>query len=591
MNIQKAQCSCTVQDGVTNGTMEQVHALQPAILLLFVGIVAIIMMRSIRMSPIVGYLLAGMLIGPHGFGLIQESATTHLLAELGVVFLLFDIGLHFSLGHIWESRRDILGLGPLQVTFCTASLATILVFTSDLSIEYATLLGAALALSSTAVAIQTLSEYNQYRCPVGQSAIAVLIFQDICAIFLLILGGSLGNQEGSVGNALLGAALKSVAAFLAAIALGRFVMSPVFAFLSKVKREEIFTATALLVVLAMAGATGALGLSLTLGGFLGGMIISETPFRQLVQTEMKPFRGLLLGFFFIAVGMSLEGTILLNHWPTVLVVLITLIGAKTLLVQAAGWFMGTPRRTAFQLGVLLSQGSEFAFVLLAMPAVAMAVGHEFSVVLIMAIAGSMILTPLLVALSHRAVERLANKDWAQPPKPEAKEHEGAAQVIILGMTEEGRRVVDALEAHRISYKAFDFDHQRFVDARTDGYPVAFGDLADLRLAETIEISHARTLVIAVARYEISKDLTPIVQTRYPNLLRFVAVDTDEDRKRFESLGMKAIVSRSFPKGIDLAEAVLHEHDVPSEKISQWISRQQEQVLDAMAHSEVVSLST
>ncbi|GJL51381.1 MAG: potassium transporter [Nitrospirales bacterium] len=569
--------------------MEQVEALQPAILLLFVGIVSIVLMRSLHMSPIVGYLLAGMIIGPYGFGLIHESGTTHLLAELGVVFLLFDIGLHFSLAHLWASRRDILGLGPLQMILCTAVLATIFALTSNLSTEYAILVGAALALSSTAVAVQTLSEYDQSRCPVGQSAISVLILQDICAIFLLILASSLGVHDASLGSALAGAVAKSVMAFMAAIVLGRFVISPLFSHLSKTKREEIFTAFALLIVLATAGATGAVGLSLTLGAFLGGMIISETPFRHLVQTEMKPFRGLLLGFFFITVGMSLDTTVLVDNWMTVLLVLSVLIGTKTLLVQLSAWLMGTPLKTAIQLGFLLSQGSEFAFVLIAVPAVAGGVGPDFSSILIMAIAGSMVLTPPLVALGHWAAERMANKDLMQVLDQDVNENKGPAQVIILGMTDEGRRVVDALEAHGISYRAFDFDHQRFVNARTDGYPVAFGDLADLRLAETIEIAQAGVLVITVARYEISKELTPIVQTRYPNLRRLVSVETDEERKKFGLLGMNAVVTRSFPKGIDLAEAVLSDQAVPGHKISQWIRRQQEQAFETMSPAEVVNV--
>ena len=570
--------------------MEQVQALEPAILLLFVGILAIVMMRSLRMSPIVGYLLAGLIIGPHGLGLIQESETTHLLAELGVVFLLFDIGLHFSLSHIWESRRDILGLGPLQMTLCTAALAFIFTLVSDLSTEYIILISAALALSSTAVAVQTLGEYDQHRCPVGQSAIAVLILQDICAIFLLILANSLEGQGTSLVHALAGAAGKSLVAFIAAVVLGRFVISPIFSFLSKIKREEIFTAFALLIVLATAGATGAVGLSLTLGAFLGGMIISETPFRHLVQTEMKPFRGLLLGFFFITVGMSLDTTVLIDNWVKMLLVLAALIMTKSLLVQFSAWIMGTPPWTAVQLGFLLSQGSEFAFVLIAVPAVAIGIGPEFSAILVMAIAASMVLTPPLVALGHWGAERMADKDWSQVSRQGAKESEGAAQVIILGMTDEGRRVVDALEAHEISYKAFDFDHQRFVNARTDGYPVAFGDLADLRLAETIEIARANILVITVARYEISKELTPIVRTRYPHLKRLVSVETDEERKKFELLGMNAIVTRSFPRGIDLAESVLHEQAVPSHKISQWIRYQQEQALDVTLQPAVASSS-
>ena len=190
--------------------MEAIHTLQPVIMLLLVGVGAVTLMRPLKMSPIVGYLLAGILIGPHGLELIHESETTHLLAELGVVFLLFDIGLHFSLAHIWSSRRDILGLGPIQVIFCTSALAGLALlfgFDNDIAI----IIGASLALSSTAVVAQILAGHKQSSCPVGSGAIAVLIFQDICAIFLLILAGSFGLEGVSLLPMMQDAALKALA--------------------------------------------------------------------------------------------------------------------------------------------------------------------------------------------------------------------------------------------------------------------------------------------------------------------------------------------------------------------------------------------
>ncbi|HHJ19753.1 MAG TPA: potassium transporter KefB, partial [Gammaproteobacteria bacterium] len=181
--------------------MEELHSLSSVLILLVVGILSIITMRPLRLSPIVGYLLAGILIGPQGIGLIHESDTTHLVAELGVVFLLFDIGLHFSLGHIWDARKDILGLGPAQVILCTAAFSGIALLTG-IGLEFSVVVGATLALSSTAVAVQIMADHGQQHCPVGVSATAVLIFQDICAIFLLILASSMEDTGVSLGSAI-----------------------------------------------------------------------------------------------------------------------------------------------------------------------------------------------------------------------------------------------------------------------------------------------------------------------------------------------------------------------------------------------------
>lgn len=571
--------------------MEQVHALQPAILLLFVGILAIGIMPRFRLSPIVGYLLAGVMIGPYGFELMKENETTHLLAELGVVFLLFDIGLHFSLSHLWQARRDILGLGPLQMVLCTAGLTFAFMLGTDLVPELAIVLGATFALSSTAVAIQTIREYCQSNCPIEKSATAVLIFQDICAIFLLILATSAGDSEAALGATIAAAAVKAALAFVIATVIARFVIGPLFSFLARSHAEEIFTATALLVVLATGAATGLMGLSLTLGAFLGGMMISETPYRHVVQTEVKPFRGLLLGFFFITVGMSLNLPVIAEQWPKVLVALGLLLTMKSAIVYLAARIMRAPPRTSVQLASLLSQGSEFVFVIVALPAIAGRVDLELSSTLITAVAASMALTPLLAALGHKKALRLADQAWAKHSGEGIGERDGPAPVVVLGMSEEGRRVADALDDHAIAYKAFEFDHDRFVAARIDGYRVAFGDLADLRLVETIEMAKAKTLVTAVTRERVAMKVSPMITERYPNLQRFIAAATDEQANRFAALGATPIVSHSFPKGVDLAGAVLHAHDVSSEKIEKWMRGQQELALESNPELQVAGSPT
>lgn len=559
--------------------MEAVHALLPALYLLAAGLVSMIVMPRIGLSPIVGYLLSGMVLGEYGLHLIPHSNTVHLLAELGVVFLLFDIGLHFSMRHIWEARRDILGLGPLQMLLCTGGLGIALILWVDVSPSVAILIAAALALSSTAVATQTLVDFAQQRAPVGITTTAVLIFQDICAIFLLILATTLsgdGNSEAWISIVM--ALGKAVIAFATAMLLGKYVVNPVFNFLGSNQREGTFTTTALLLVLAAAAITGAVGLSLTLGSFLAGMMISTTAYRHVVRTEIQPFRGLLLGFFFISVGMALDASNLVNHWVEILAVLVVIMVVKACMAFAAARLMRQRLAFSIQLGTLLSQGSEFAFVILALPGIAGLLPEGLSSILITAVALSMAATTPFIKLSHMLAERFADKAWNARSGECVGLKTGNAEVIILGMNKAGRLLADVLNELHIPYKAFDYNHDRFVKARIDGYPVAFGDLADLRLMETIEMSEAKILAICEARPEIAREVGQSFSKQYPQLQRYVAFTSEEDARNYPSTDGVMIVCHSLPRGIDLSGAVLKALDVPEKTITDWLERKLSQEL-------------
>ena len=569
--------------------MEAVHALTPAILLLVVGVLAIVLTRPLGLSPIVGYLLAGLAIGPHALGLVPENDTTHLLAELGVVFLLFDIGLHFSLSNIWEARRDIFGLGPLQILLTGGAFGGI-AFLLGLEPAYAVLIGGALALSSTAVVVKTLAERGQQNCPVGRTATAVLIFQDILAIFLLVLAASMaggepaGGDRGLVGELAL-ALVNSVLAFAVAFGIGRFAIRPLFNLLSRTKNTEVFTAMALLVVLTSAAATGAVGLSLTLGAFLAGMMIAETPYRLVVQTEASPFRDLLLAFFFITVGMSLDWRILLGQWGEILLFVVGLMLVKALMIGVAARVFGWSRPGSVQLGSLLAQGSEFVFAIIAMATVRQTLGEEAVGVMVAGVAASLALTPTAAALGNKVARALRKRSRASVPEGESTPLETSAPVVIFGMREIGRTVADALEANQVPYDAVEMDYDRFLAASADGYPVAFGDLGDVRLMETFEPSRGRAVVVVtIVRYELSKALDPIVSERYPNTIRFVTVDHAEDEPRFRAVGMRPVVNRSYPPGLDLAAAVLRSQDIDEERIGDWMRGQQERALAARGGS-------
>ena len=341
-------------------------------------------------------------------------------------------------------------------------------------------------------------------------------------------------------------------------------------------------------VLATAAATGAIGLSLTLGAFLGGMIIAETPYRHIIKTEVKPFRGLLLGFFFITVGMSLDPAVLWASGWQILGIVAGMLVVKIVFVYLAARALRSPHRISLQMGFLLSQGSEFAFVVFSLPGVQTALGGDLASVLISSVALSMALTPPLASFGHNLADRVAR------PLPDASLESGSSlgdrKVLILGMGPIGRCVADALEAHEIHYLGVEMHHRRFIQASTDGYPVMFGDGADLRLMETIAIAHANTLVVTEPRWEVAREVAPIAAKRYPHLKRLVSVSDPEEGRKFEPLDLTPVIDRSFPAGLDLAATVLKVQQVEEEKISKWVQRHQARALEEKAEYESAAFS-
>ncbi|MFG0254517.1 MAG: cation:proton antiporter [Rhodopirellula sp. JB053] len=571
--------------------MEQVHALLPAILLLTIGICSIVLMRRLGLSPIVGYMLGGMLIGEHALGWMHENATVHLLAELGVVFLLFDIGLHFSIGHIWDARRDIFGLGPIQITLCAVAFTGI-AMAFGYPFDIALVVGCALSLSSTAVVNPTLQQRQQNQCPVGRTSTAVLILQDVLAIFLLVLAASMGGGEMGVGDskspatnlpAMIGlAAVKGVVAFAASVVLGRYILRPMFQTIARSKNEEVFTAIALLIVLSMAAASGWLGLSLTLGAFLGGMMLAETPFRHLIRTEAKPFRDLLMAFFFISIGMSLDWRVLLDNWWQIAAFTIVLIAVKSVAVSLAARVVGWSLPGSLQLGFLLAQGSEFVFVILSMGTIRQAFGEQTVGIVFIGVALSLALTPTVAELGNRLARSLRRRGKTSVPKSETTPIESIAPVMIYGMNEIGRHVADALEAHQIQYEAVERDYEQFTAASVDGYRVAFGDLSDLRLAQTMELDQRNSVVLASVRLDEVEKLVPIVNERFPGLTQHITVADEVRAERLRNLGINVVVAQDTDAGQLLAKEVLRSQEVDETRIDEWMQRRIEELQEQAA---------
>lgn len=548
--------------------MSEVEAILPAVILLGVGLICMLLARALKTSPIVTFIAAGLLIGPFGLGLVADNATTRLLAQLGVVFLLFDIGLTFSLKTVRESGRDLLGLAPMQMILCTGGFGLV-GWLAGMDWVLALLIGAAAGISATAVVTQTLAERGISTCPLGRSATAVLVFQDIAGIFLLVIAVSLSaEQSNGLGLTLGLAALKAVLAVGVALLAGRFVIGPLFRLLSLSRNEDIFTAAALFLVLATAAATGALELSLTLGAFLAGMIIADTPFKPVIRTEAKPFGALLLGFFVITVGMALDWQMMVSQAHWILVALAVLFVLKTLLTWAAAVINGWSLAGSTQLGFALAQGSEFGLVILALPGITAALGAELAGILVAASAISLALTPAWASLGLYLARRIASLTASR--KPVSAPEEQNCPVLIFAMTPSGRLAYDALTRFGIPVIAVESDPDRFLAAIADGYAVTFGDPSDTRLLRAIDVTDARALAISAPRYEISAEITPYIRENFPELERFVAVTDEADQRRHQALGIHAILNRSQPEGLDFALALLRYAEIPAAEINAWM---------------------
>jgi CPA2 family monovalent cation:H+ antiporter-2 len=553
-------------------------ALVPVILLLTLGVIAAVASRAVGRSPIVGYLVLGLALSGVGLKLVADSTMIATLAELGVVFLLFDIGLHFSLGHIREQARDIFGFGPVQVLAGTFALGLLgLLF--GLPPVAAFLVGVTLALSSTAVVAGLIAERHQQNCPVGLTATAILIFQDVAAIFLLIVASALGTGE-ALAPAMGLALLKAGGAFIVAVLLARLMVRPLFDLIARTRNEEIFTAMALLVALAAGWATGAIGLSLTLGAFLGGMIIAETPYRPIIQSEIKAFRGLLLGFFFISVGLSLDLGALIRFWPAVIGIAVLLLVVKIITNAVASLVFRWSVPGSTQLGFLLAQGSEFAFVILSLPAVRALVGETRSAVLIAAVALSLAVTPSLAEAGRSLAGRMRRRT-ARVAGPELQPRELIGPVFIAGMGGTGRTLADALTEFDIGYAAIERDQQRLREAVADGYNVAFGDLSDPRMWEPVALHGRKVSVLTAPVFEVSRDVGPAARQLFPDLKRVAVVRDRDEAERFKSIGVLPVVDRSMPPGLDVAVFVLGELGVDPERVGEWMRRQQERALSGV----------
>jgi glutathione-regulated potassium-efflux system ancillary protein KefC len=485
--------------------------------LIYLGaaVLAVPLSRALGLGSIIGYLAAGIAIGPWGLGLVRNVQDILHFAELGVVLMLFLVGLELEPRRLWSLRRPIFGWGGLQVLACAAVLfaaATLAGFPWRVSLVAA--LG--LALSSTAIALQVLGERHLLPTSSGQAAFSILLFQDVAAIPILalvpLLGSGAGTHAAVDGSAWLEAA-KILAVIGAVVLGGRLLLRPLLRWIARSRTPEIFTAAALLLVVAVAATMQAVGLSMALGAFLAGVLLAESEYRRELETDIEPFKGLLLGLFFIAVGMSIDFGVLLASPALMATIVAGFLLLKTFAIFLLARAIGVPARERPVFTLLLAQGGEFAFVVFQTATVAGALPSQTSSLLTGAVAVSMLLSPLLLLI----VDKLARGDAAsRRTLPELSEPQ-QAPIIIAGFGRYGQIVGRLLEAEGIAATVLDHDADMIEAARSFGYKVFYGDATRLDLLRTAGAQTAKVLVVAVDDVDQSLKIIDVAREHFPRL--------------------------------------------------------------------------
>jgi CPA2 family monovalent cation:H+ antiporter-2 len=477
--------------------MEELHLLRPTLVILAAAIIVVPLFRRLRITPVLGYLLAGLLIGPHALGLIHELEVVETLAEFGVVFLLFAIGLELSLDRLLAMRRHVFGMGTLQVLITGAAFYG-LARAAGLGGAEAFVLGGGLALSSTAVVLRMLEESGDMHSAAGRMALAVLLLQDLAVVPLLTIVPLLGGQDGSLLSSLGLAAAKGLGAMAVIIITGRLLLRPVLRTVAAARTPELFTGITLFLALGVSWLTGLAGLSMALGAFLAGLLISETEYRHQVEGDIAPFRGLLLALFFMTIGMRIDVRLLADNAMLVLGGVAALIAVKALVIAGLARAFGQRMGTAVFVGLALAQAGEFAFVLFTLALGAGALSAEVGGIALLVVALSITLTPLLLRLGRAVSNRLRRTGDEDPMEQLGREARDLRKhVLILGLGRAGRTVVRLLEAHGTHYVGLDLDPDTVSAERERGVPVFYGDGTRGEVLRAAGLSRASGVIVTL----------------------------------------------------------------------------------------------
>jgi CPA2 family monovalent cation:H+ antiporter-2 len=531
------------------------------ITLLAASVFVVTLARRLGLPAILGYVTVGLVIGPHALEIFPESNTTHLLAELGVVFLLFTLGLEFSWPRMVAMRREVFGLGSLQV-FGTTAVVAVIAHLFGIPWAQSIVLGGVVAMSSTVLIVQQLAERAELNRTHGRLAFSVVLFQDIAVVPFLALAAALAPGKDAFNLAsIVSLLVAGVVLVLVVLAAGRWLLRPLLYVIANSQVRELFTLAVLLVALAAAWGSHLAGFSMALGAFLAGMMLAETEYSHQVESVIRPFRDILLGLFFISVGMMLDFHALWRELGLILVLLVAMICVKAAVAAAATRLFVDSTFKSLRTGLTLAVGGEFGIALLTLLLQNKAISPEIAQPMLVAVVLAMLLAPLILANNKRVARWVLGERG--PPKT-AIEREDAAtlevakreHVILCGFGRVGQNVARVLEAQGFEYIAIDLDPVRVRTARQIGQPVVYGDSADQQVLEECGLATANAVVISFSDPRIALAILRSLRQRRTDVAVLVRTPDDTRARELKEAGATEVVPEAFEASLMLASHVL-----------------------------------
>jgi CPA2 family monovalent cation:H+ antiporter-2 len=569
--------------------VEDLNLREVVVYLVAAGVV-VPMVGRLKISPVFGFLVVGVVIGPYGlarfsdtlpwltYAAITDLARVRVLAELGVMFLLFMIGLELSVERLWAMRRRVFGLGGAQVTVTGAVIAIIAMF-FDNSLAAAIVLGCAFALSSTATVMQLLSENRRLGTATGRTSFAILLCQDIAVLPILFLVGAFATQsETPVLLAFVWAIGQALLAIIAILAIGRLVIRPAFRFVGSTASREMFLAFVLLIIVGTALATEQVGLSMALGAFLAGLLFAETEYRHEIEIDMEPFKGLLLGLFFVSVGMSIDivQVAAKPFWLIASILGLYLIKSPIIYLLAR-WF-GEGRPVALEAGLLLGQGGEFAFVIIGMAFSLGLMPNETAQFMLIVASMTMIATPGVAHIA-RKIARSAETREAEDGQRDSDKPAGlSGHVIIVGYGRVGQMLGSVLEGQEVPHIGLDIDAELVAHFRDDGAGIFFGDARRPDMLRRVGVDSAAALVVTMDSPQYAEQVVATARQNWPDLVIYARARDRLHSARLITCGASHAIPETIEASLQLGEMVLMGIGIPDQTARRIIEarRQAEQ---------------
>ncbi|PCI70931.1 MAG: potassium transporter KefC [Piscirickettsiaceae bacterium] len=529
------------------------------IVLLFAAVAVVPACQALKLGAVPGFLIAGVVVGPSGLALITNLTEISHLAEIGIAFLLFVIGIELKPSRLWQMKRMVFGLGSLQVLVTGAVLVGVAHYVFDLPIKSAAIIGPALALSSTAFVLQLLSEQHLLKSTYGRTSFSILLLQDLAVVPLLALVSLLAMPTLSIGDDVGIAIVESLAILAFVILTGRYFLHPILHRIALTKIPEVFTASAILIVLGVALIAEEIGLSMAMGAFVAGMIMSDSSYKHQVVTEIKPFRGLLLGLFFMSMGMTLNLGLLLEKPLISFGLVALLIAIKIAILFPLAYLFGLDKKRSLAVALVLAQSGEFALVLFSLSIQSGGLSTDVHQQLLLVILLSLLVTPLLANFAKNLVKKDAKSENKSDKIP------SNTPVVIAGYGRVGHRIGDILSLAGKTFVAIDIDPIVVNTARSKGVPVYYGDVCNDELLKSVGAGDAEIIIVTVNDLEASKLIVSSLRKSNPNLSIFVRGESSSECIKLQHLGASGVVSDNLEASIELARMSLTAMDVPEGK--------------------------